>query len=116
MLEASRLDELNELTVWNSPPVIQLPDQRLLRDIASAATARELTFKDKSVDHTYGTDQSSLPPLGADLQVFGQWPSVTSTIWNKLLQMTGFDPSNVDYDSSVFATFKTKFAAAPYWN
>jgi hypothetical protein len=30
--------------------------------------------------------------------------------------MTGFDPSNVDYNSSVFAAFKTKFSTSPYWN
>lgn len=116
MPEANRLDELNELSVWNSPLVMQHADPRMLGDIASAATARDVRFKDKSVDHTYGTDQSSLPPLGDHLQTFGQWPSVAGTIWNKLLQMTGFDPSNVDYNSSVFAAFKTKFSTAPYWN
>ncbi|MFJ7345796.1 hypothetical protein ACIQU3_36635 [Streptomyces sp. NPDC101110] len=30
--------------------------------------------------------------------------------------MTSYDPSNVDYNGSVFAAFKTKFSTAPYWN
>jgi hypothetical protein len=116
MSEASRLDELHDLISWNTLSAIQLPERGLLREIARADAAQDLRLKDKSVDHYYGTDLSSLPSLGDDLSDFGQWPSVASTLWNKLINMTGFDPSNVDYDGSVFSAFKTKFSTSPYWN
>jgi hypothetical protein len=114
---ANQLDELNEVSAWQSANPIQIiPSPQVLRDFVRAEADQALALRDKSVGHFYGTDQSSLPSLGPDLEVFGQWPSVAGTLWNKLLQMTGFDPSNVDYNSSVFAGFKTKFSTSPFWN
>jgi hypothetical protein len=105
------LDELNDVSLWQAPPVILAPETSALRSMAAAEA-----LTDKAVGHRYGTDRSALPPLGNDLQVFGQWPSVASTIYNKLIRMTGFDPSNVDFSSSAFSAFKTKFSSCPFWN
>jgi len=110
------LDEFNDVILWNSPPVIQVPQAAALQGLVAAQAAQVLTPTDKAVGHRYGTDQSQLPSLGSDLQVFEDWPSVASTIYNKLIRMTNFDPSNVDFDSAAFAAFKTKFATSPFWN
>lgn len=117
MADAGRLvDELNDVNLWQSPPVIQIPQAAALRSLADAEAQQALAFIDKAVGHRYGTDSSRLPSLGNDLEAFGQWPSVASTIYNQLIRMTGFDPSNVDFSSPAFAAFKTKFATCPFWN
>jgi hypothetical protein len=115
---ARLIDELNDVTLWQSPPTLLLAQQEptLLRSLADAQSAAALTQTDKAVGHRYGTDLSALPALGSDLQVFGQWPSVASTIYNKLIRMTGFDPSNVDFNSAAFSAFRTKFSTSPFWN
>ena len=115
--EARRpVDEFYDVNLWQSPPVIQVPEPRALSSFANAIAADSIALTDKSVGHRYGTDSSALPSLGSDLQTFGQWPSVASTIYNQLIRMTNFDPSNVDFSSTAFSAFKTKFATCPFWN
>jgi hypothetical protein len=113
---ARLLDEHNDVNLWQAPPMIVAPEAGALRSFADAQAQAELAYTDKAVGHRYGTDQSALPSLGNDLQSFGQWPSVASTIYNKLIRMTNFDPSNVDFNSAVFSAYKTKFSTCPYWN
>jgi len=116
MTDALVFGEHSDINLWNTPPTLTLPDAQSLRLFANAQMRAALTTSDKSVGHRYGTDMSVLPALGNDLEVFGTWPSVAATIYNKLIRMTNFDPSNVDFDAASFTAFKTKFSTCPYWN
>jgi hypothetical protein len=106
----SQLNEMNDVALWQTPPVITIPDAIDASAMAAALPA------DKAVGHTYSTDQSGLPALGSDLQEFGQWPSVASSIWNKLIKMTGFNPGDEIFNQSAFSAFRSKFASCPFWN
>lgn len=105
------LNEINEINLWQAPPVMHVSGLS-----STEQSIQDELFIDKAVGHRWGTDRSQLIPLGSDLKVFETWPSVASTIYNKLLQMTGFDPSNVAYDSAVYAAFRNKFSTCPFWN
>jgi len=101
-------DELSDIALWETLPVITLDR------IMAAAT----THMDKAVGHTVLTDhtESQFPPLGNDLQALGQWPSVVTTLWNKVTTMTHLDVTTEDMDPATFAAFKTKWASCPFWN
>lgn len=102
------VDELHAISLWESP---------LHPEAFRAVEAVAEDTEDKAVGHKYGTDGSGLAiPLGDKLKDFGKWESVTSTIYNKLIRMAKFDPSNTEYSSAQFATFRTKFSECPYWN
>jgi hypothetical protein len=105
--DVRRLEEVNDLTFWDAP----VPENMAL-------AAADETVNDKAVAHLYGTDMSSLPPTGSDLSAAGynDWPDVVSTIWNKTLNLSGYNPASEDYSSSTFQAFKQKFATCPFWN
>jgi hypothetical protein len=110
-VNVQQLEEMHDVALWQAPPVIAVPDGLHASLMAAAASTT-----DKAVGHTYSTDQSGLPPLGNELQEFGQWPSVASSIWNKLIKMTGFNPGDEVFNQDRFSAFRSKFASCPFWN
>jgi hypothetical protein len=100
------LEEVYGLILWDSPPRTQI---EVGPSIASA-------IHDKAVGHVYGSDTSELPSLGSDLENYGHWSSVASTLYNKLYQISQFDPSVVGYSATSFANLRRSFSTSPFWN
>ncbi|MFJ7334423.1 hypothetical protein ACIQUU_14380 [Streptomyces sp. NPDC101116] len=61
-------------------------------------------------------DGSSLPPLGQDLHIFGNWPAVASTLHRRLYYTSGLDPASGLYSGDLFAKFRYLFSTSPFWN
>jgi hypothetical protein len=105
-------EEAYSLAFWNSTPRVDfdVTDDR-------AEGARDPTIHDKAVGHVYADDRlAGLPPLSEDLQVLGTWPTVAGTIFNKLYQNCGLDPSTPMYVENSITNLRLYFAACPYWN
>jgi hypothetical protein len=100
------LEEAYTLALWNSPA----------RAPVELSVPAPQSILDKAVGHAYGSDTSALPVLGPDLEAFGNWSSVASTLYTKLYQITGFDPSSTIYSGSSFASLRYSFSTSPFWN
>lgn len=105
------VEETYGLELWGSPPRTQIEVSTLPR-----SATQEPVIHDKAVGHVYGSDNSALPSLGSDLERYGQWSSVTSTLYNKLYQISRFDPSVVEYSATAFANLRYSFSTSPFWN
>jgi hypothetical protein len=106
------LEEKYGLALWDSPPRTQV-DPRTQVEVAVLAPS---AIHDKAVGHVYGSDTSALPSLGSDLESYGHWSSVASTLYNKLYQISNFDPSVVEYSATSFANLRHSFSTSPFWN
>jgi hypothetical protein len=100
-----KLEEIYELAAWASPPALR-----------AAESSLRSAIHDKAVGHVYGSDNSELPSLGSDLELYGHWASVVSTIYTKLYQISQFDPSTVEYDIDSFTALRRSFSTSPFWN
>lgn len=101
------LEEVYSLELWDSQARIQ---------VERAAGTPRIDIHDKAVGHAHGDDGSSLPPLGPELQTFERWSSVASTLYNKLYQLSGYNPSSTEYSGGLFARLRNSFSTSPFWN
>lgn len=101
------LEEVHSLALWDSQARTQ---------VELAASAPRIVIDDKAVGHAYGDDGSELPPLGRELQTFEHWSSVASTLYNKLYQLSEYNPSSTEYRGDLFARLRNSFSTSPFWN
>ena len=106
------VEEKHGLALWDSPPRTQVDPRTQVEVAVSAPSA----IHDKAVGHVYGSDTSALRTLGSDLESYGHWSSVASTLYNKLYQISNFDPSVVEYSATSFANLRYSFSTSPFWN
>ncbi|NER29980.1 MAG: hypothetical protein F6J89_20760 [Symploca sp. SIO1C4] len=70
--------------------------------------------EDQGIGHYFSTDESNLPDLGP-LADFGSWESVASTIERQIWQMSGFNPSDTEFDEEKWEQYEHTFLSAPFW-
>ncbi|MED7949757.1 hypothetical protein PUR61_10285 [Streptomyces sp. BE20] len=98
--------EAAEIALWATPS--PSPDVSTIPELVTLGAASN----DQEVGNKAVGDGSALPDLGP-LSSFDSWETVACTIWNKVDELSGFNPKSTDFDPIAWSGFLEKLSTTP---